>query len=129
MEQAEGCGEERRARRATVRACRRRRSLGAHELEREGGNAECDQRFDGALRYVEPTERCRSERDAVSQREGRNGKQQLSPIAQPEHQSEHEEQMIGSREDVRPAKGQVPLEDCTRGRTGGDAKGRFVWIE
>ena len=86
-------GQTRGARRARIRAA-------ASELRREKQDAQRDHGLDRRGRHTHETERRRTQRDAVREREGRDGRDELAHAAHEQQQREHEQQVIDAEQDV-----------------------------
>ena len=81
-----------------------------HDLGRDEDDAQCDQRFDGWTRHVQHAERCQRERNAVRDRECRDGCDQASRTIDDQQQGEHEQQVIEAEQDVADAEHGVGLD-------------------
>ncbi len=105
----------------------RRRGVGAVansappcELRGEKKDAERDDRFDGRRRNMDETQGRRAERDAVRDREGRNGRHEAAYAVHEQQQCEHEQQMIDAEQDVLDAEHEIRAHDVERARLFGD---------
>jgi len=89
--------------------------LGGHEH-----HAERDRCFDRRLGHVHQPQRRRRERDAVRDREGRDRRDESPPVADQEHQAEHEQQVVNAEQDVFDAEHEVGLCNLEAARCSSD---------
>jgi len=71
-----------------------------NDLARDKDNAECDRRLDWFAGNLHESQSSCCERNAVSNREGGNGSDELAPSLHQNKQGEHEQQMVDAEKNV-----------------------------
>ena len=83
-------------------------------FDSEEKDGKCNPGFDGWRRNVDVVESCEGQSDAVGKGEGSDGLHQHPAVLHEQKQSEYEQQMVDTKQDVLNAVRYISLGDCQR---------------
>ena len=97
---------------------------GPRDLDGQEEDRQRNQRLDEPRRDLEESERRRSQRDAVRDGEGGDGRREPPPAADQQHKAKHEKQVVDAEHDVLDAEPKIAPRDFDLALRGLDHEGR-----